>query len=448
MSTQPLDSPTFAVPASSLDDCRKADNCHQQHFIDDVFPLREVHLFAGPSGAGKTTMLMDMILAWQKGEPWFGHATHPLPAAYISLDRSLANLRRVFDRMHINFDVFPAKILTRRDYAEFAADVSKKIKEKTKDPNAAISPSGLPSLVSFLRHLTKLHPEVRVFIVEAVQSKVESARSSSPINDEAAVSKFLIDLGEFCERADVTVVGICHTPKLKEDDQYGNPRERIKGAGAWGAYSDTVVLVEPDDATDVHNVTRNVWLLPRNSAQDKFQTEYHDGHLVRVEKQQNPVGTTTAATAAGKPTNLARLIAWFRAQALGRIVTTPEMLAENDIPESSLRRERNKLVAEGLLSEVKHGTFRVELADEVKIAKLLGAPDTNWLAFQAWLKQQPIGRTVTIAEICAEAGIAVGDIHLELGKALHPGRGWLRSAGTGEYEITGKEGQADQPPVK
>src|SRR4051794_13985196 len=58
----------------------------REHVIDGLMPVREVHLLGGPSGAGKTTWLMDFLEKWQKEEDIFGHKSHPAAFVYIAGD--------------------------------------------------------------------------------------------------------------------------------------------------------------------------------------------------------------------------------------------------------------------------------------------------------------------------------------------------------------------------
>jgi hypothetical protein len=66
--------------------------------------MGEVSLVAGPSGAGKTTWLLQFILALRRGEQFFGRKTNPRPYAFLLFDRSENGLKRTCRRTRINID--------------------------------------------------------------------------------------------------------------------------------------------------------------------------------------------------------------------------------------------------------------------------------------------------------------------------------------------------------
>jgi hypothetical protein len=86
---------------------------------------------------------------------------------------------------------------------------------------------------------------------------------SGATNDYRSVADFLANLTSLCVREDITIIGVMHSPKMKEDEAYGNPRQRISGSVAWAAYCETVVLVEPVSPDDP-NSPRRLLILPRN----------------------------------------------------------------------------------------------------------------------------------------------------------------------------------------
>src|SRR3990170_2740164 len=68
----------IALPTSGLPD-----------IIDTILPAREVSILAGASGAGKTTLVMQMLKSLQRNESVFGHvAQHHQRIGYIAADRN------------------------------------------------------------------------------------------------------------------------------------------------------------------------------------------------------------------------------------------------------------------------------------------------------------------------------------------------------------------------
>src|SRR5438445_332753 len=64
----------------------------QQYIIEGIMPAGQVHLLAGPSGGGKTTLVFQMMEAIAKGEEFLGHKCKAVPQAYISCDRNIESV--------------------------------------------------------------------------------------------------------------------------------------------------------------------------------------------------------------------------------------------------------------------------------------------------------------------------------------------------------------------
>lgn len=289
--------------------------------IDDILPAREIHLIAGPSGAGKTTWLIKMIDNWRQGMSIFGHASHPKPFMYLSLDRSQAGVRRIFDRLkvnHKNFQLFVPK---------------------------ANSNNQKLSLAQLLRGLIKTYPDVRVYFIEGFQSRTPDGK----MNDYKVVAHFLLELQQICEESNITIIGVAHASKAKQDEKYLNPRERVNGTVAWAAYSETIIVVEPEDPDDPQNVNRRVMILPRNAREQVFIMENKDGTLVEKTSVQNPIVQS----------NFGKVLSWLASQPLDRIVTTTEICNESNVPTGSINLELTKLQQHKALEQKKRGTWQV-----------------------------------------------------------------------------------------
>lgn len=285
------------------------------YLVDQIFPAREVHVIAGPSGGGKTTWLIQFIHEWQKGEKFHGHASHPVPFLYISADRSLESVERLFERMRLPFAGFPIISL-----------------EQIRSHN---------NLALTIRDLCKEHPSVRVLFIEGLQSFTPDGR----LNDYKTVSHFLVQLILLCRELNLTLIGVAHTAKTKEDETYRNPRQRINGSVAWAAFTETIVVIEPIIADDPNNSTRSVMILPRNAPERAYQVEFRDGRL--VEKLR-------AATAAQRLQN------WLTEQAPGTQFTSSEIMSATSIRSATTFRVEIELAAaRKLVEQIGHGSYRV-----------------------------------------------------------------------------------------
>jgi RecA-family ATPase len=198
------------------------------YLIEDLLPTHEVHLLAGPSGAGKTRWLFQMLLEWQQGLPVLGKKSYPCEWVYVSGDRSRDSVTRTLGGMGIDPDKVPLVP---------AWDDHMGINEIFDE----IQKSG----ASFA-------------IIEAFGSFVE------PPGNGKCVKQFLQRCDRFMKLAECTILGIVESPKLKPYERYENPRQRVSGAAAWAHFSETIFLVEPDDLSVPDNPHRTLTVCPRN----------------------------------------------------------------------------------------------------------------------------------------------------------------------------------------
>jgi hypothetical protein len=295
---------------------------HQDHLIDNLLPEREVHLLAGPSGAGKPTWLTTFLHSWSKGESVFGHKSHPAEYLYISLDRSYASVLRTLDRLGLAHDQFPFY-----------------------DPPDNIT-SATP-LIKIIEDAKKKHPEARLFVVEGIATRVPDGKP----NDYKIVADFLLSLRKTAEKLDITILGVAHTTKTKGEDRYENPRQRIAGSVAWGGFSETIIILEPKDPGDVSpDAPRELMLLPRNWKEQVFEYAFVDGLLV----EKRSVKTTNYQT-----------MQLFLADIKGnpntgtKLFTPTEAMEKTGLSKSSFYAEVVKFLGQRVIEKLDHGTYRI-----------------------------------------------------------------------------------------
>ncbi|MDE2020623.1 MAG: AAA family ATPase [Patescibacteria group bacterium] len=228
-----------------------------RYLVDQWFSVQGVHLVAGPSGTGKTRWLLKLIEAWQRGESVFGHASHPVPFVYIAADRG------------------------RRD--AFATMYGIKMNPKTWPLVAHDDVPHIETAQQIIKRALLYFPAAKVFVIEGLASLMPGGGDKAMAN--GAVQKFLKDLGKFNKSTDSTVIGTVHTTKAKSDSVYEIAREKIMGASAWGAYSNTIVYLEYANANDPVNPERRITVLPRNAPVETFYMRFNgEGLLERIEE--------------------------------------------------------------------------------------------------------------------------------------------------------------------
>lgn len=208
-------------------------------------PSNEVHLLAGPTGAGKTRWLFDSLMSWEQGLPVLGHCSHPVPWIYVAGDRSLDAVYRTLDTMEISrfaFDIVPAWDLH-------------------------LTFSGILDLV--------VDSGAKLAVMEGFGQYVDPPGHTKQVRD------FLCTTCNLAKKLDITIIGVVESPKMKPKDRYENPRQRVSGAAAWGHHSETIFLVEPSNPGIASDTCRTLTVCPRNYAGIERQAQFdRDGHLV------------------------------------------------------------------------------------------------------------------------------------------------------------------------
>lgn len=214
----------------------------RKYLIDGLIPEREVSLLAGPSGGSKTTWLFQTLQLWRAGQPVHGHGSHPCPFVYISVDRSQESAEETMERVGIDPKTVPLVRGVEDDVI------------------------GIEQAMQLSRVLV---PDVRFFIIDGFATLVPGGKT----NDYATVAKFLRGITRMCKKHDITILGIVHAAKTKENEKYLNPRERILGSVAWAGFSETLFFIEPTAPDNAVDKNRLLEILPRQAAQEKFELE-------------------------------------------------------------------------------------------------------------------------------------------------------------------------------
>jgi hypothetical protein len=200
-----------------------------KYLIETILPKREVHLLGGPSGAGKTRWLLTTLLMhWRHGLPVLGYKSYPVPWVYIAADRTLDSVGRTMAGMGLSLSGIP--IVPAWD-----------------------DKLGLNGIFDGIDKAG-----ASLAIIESFGSFVEPPYNSNNV-------KSLLQLcSRACQKGNLTIIGVVESPKMKPYERYENPRQRISGAAAWGHFSETIFLVEPDPK-DPESLNRTLWVCPRNA---------------------------------------------------------------------------------------------------------------------------------------------------------------------------------------
>lgn len=293
------------------------------YVVDTIFPRNEVHLWGGPSHAGKTTLLFQIIDAWRTGKPVFGYQSYPAPFCYVAADRSQASALVTLERVGIDPETFP--IISMID-------------------------DGLKNLDQVIAACQGKVPGLEVIFLDGIARLV-----NGNMNYYETIAEFLTQTVQRLQRDDLTLFGVGHAAKPKEADIIG-PRQRFIGSVAWGAMSSTMVIVEPIHAKEVHDINRRVYLMPANSPAKMIKyTLDLQGRFMMSSAMEEELAETTV------PEEFRMLL--FDVRERGDIITSAEINAicdEVKVSDKSGRRYMEKLMREGKVERVgAMGKFKI-----------------------------------------------------------------------------------------
>lgn len=234
----------------------------REYLIDRILPHTEVHLVGGSSGAGKTRWLFQTLIDdWQRGRPVLGYASHPRPWAYLVGDRTIDDACATLEDLHYNPD----------DVRMYSA-----------------MENGILDLGRALDKVMEFDPKPEVVVVEGLASLTPD---KCDLNKYKDVARFLGSITRLCKLLKLTIIGVVHSPKMKEDAQYLNARQRLMGSVAWAAYSGTVILVEEMTAgSQEASLLRRLTVLPRNAPEMYLNLQFTgEGRLIEVDAALNDV---------------------------------------------------------------------------------------------------------------------------------------------------------------
>lgn len=256
-----------------------------EFLIEDILPANEVHLLGGSSGSGKTTLIFQVLADWQTGKPIFGHESRPVPYCYMSLDRSRSSVNRTLQRLELQ--PYITRLVCQEDIAEDSVTV------------AAVT-----------RDALKRFPDSKLIVIEGFQ-----LLAGDQGNKYTSVARALKSAARICSNRKLTILGICHSPKMRLDEGFQHPREMLLGSVSWGAYSDTIITLNLDELTGIIQVT----VMPRNAPPEQHEMKFGtNGKLepfIRAGKQSQ-IAQRIHALSAGRPITRVEILQWGKAASI------------------------------------------------------------------------------------------------------------------------------------
>jgi Arc/MetJ-type ribon-helix-helix transcriptional regulator len=212
------------------------------------FPRGRVHIVAGSSGAGKTTLTVDLLEKQQRGESFLGHEGARLPFLLLFADRGDLSNQETLERMGLLNANLPMDHLPVCWGIDAASAILNKIEDR----------ATLPAVV----------------FVEGADILVENASKTE------VVAPFLGHLQKIAAHYHIALILSVGAPKSKPREQHTLKRDRVFGSQIWPRMSeDILTLSQIGDGTSAQ---RELDVQHRNAATEKFSLEFCNGLLVEA----------------------------------------------------------------------------------------------------------------------------------------------------------------------
>ena len=196
-----------------------------RYIVRGILPRGEVSILSGASGAGKSTIIAQLLAAIQAGEDtFFGHRiNHPIRVGYIAADRTWESYEELAARARLDLSHIQIRSLV----DDTSIDVDRLERDSMRLLYDLISSFDSPDLIV-------VDPMVVFLGVDP--------------NKYNAVAPRLIKMGRWCKQDGFTILATHHATKARTDYSFKRPQDRISGSSALlGFTSSQLFLSAPDE---------------------------------------------------------------------------------------------------------------------------------------------------------------------------------------------------------
>lgn len=294
--------------------------------------LHQVHLFAGGSGTGKTTVLFQLIDCMKRGEPFFGRPTQWHRTVYATIDRTELETELTAERVGMTRDFIP--------HYRF-----KFVRADKDDPDDH-------RIERLILGCKNLHPDMKILIVDGITLFAVHGK----INDYQEMAGWYQRIGDFCRDQGICLIGVTHSPKQREGSKITDPRQMAIGSVSQGGCSGTLFVIESSgkDRWKMH-------ILPRDLPEDEIEICKDDrGRLIEV-----------PSAASNRETTALAIIGAFAPDAPISTSTLLERFKEAGVGRSKAFQALNTLYTKGTIYKPSHGHYaRTRVEQRLEAAEL------------------------------------------------------------------------------
>ena len=288
--------------------------------VEDILAKYEVHLVGGPSHAGKTTLLLQIIDRWRQGRDVFGHESHPAPFCYVACERSTGYIKAILNRIGIDPETFPCV--------------------------SAVDYEGINTFDDVYALARRKTPNLEVLFLDGIH-----CICGGKTNDDMNVGMFLRSITRRLVDLGLTVIGVGNSTKVKGDERFSNPCERFRGSSVWGTGSATMIVVERSRNDELRNPKRTVMVIADNAADQVLNYSLDSRGMFQPDIEE--------------PTRFDEFAEMVLCREPGDIITRQEMLetasyvGDEGIPERSVNNYIKRLMEENRLEREKWGAYKI-----------------------------------------------------------------------------------------
>jgi AAA domain len=229
--------------------------------IDGWFPLGEVSLVGAASGASKTTLIYQMLLAQERKERFFGHETFGRSSVVFAVDRGKAAHDKTMERMRLK----PESIRFGRMPMAFDTEAVQVV----------------------INSIEAMQSRPEIVVIEGIDMLV------SEISEIKCIAQFMASLDRVAKHFNIAVIGTLGSPKIKAGQGYTAKRDNMLGSSAWGRLAETIINIQypKNDDTDTRRI---MFVLLRNAPAEKYTLTFEGGKLVETEEIDENTSTGQA----------------------------------------------------------------------------------------------------------------------------------------------------------
>lgn len=284
----------------------------QRWWVDRLFLRGEVHIFAGQSGANKTTWIFSVLLPALRDGYLFGQSIHGSRFVYLVGDRSRNNFEVTCEDMGITYRDLPVMVLREMRVG---------------------------NLGEIEGEILRRYGSVDLVIVDPL---LLALSDKTDTKDYGGVAREMNRWNQSCQRNGWTVLGTWHWNKDRGRDTPKDVQDRIMGSAGLVAYCGTWMTLERDQDDANHRVL-TIQSHHAERAQHHYQLLVENKILRGMSEIDAPIVVNTNA--------------FFETLTPGEHVTFSDIAVATKLRRRTLYRRIREAEQDGLIERVRTGLW-------------------------------------------------------------------------------------------